>query len=489
MTRDTAPHTSSLNSDPLSTTNPPEHWVKREDALPPKMSSIHAARCLLGSTVKSTRAVAVGRTYATKQVVAGRSLAQKTKSSSFRPSRRNDAGGEGSAKKERSTGAFQTMSPTSLTAEIFKDRGADELVLPTFRPEALTQDKVATAMKFPVADTNPMRAFGLPKNIATEFQLLSKPFSVIRDVTLKVLGRLDSANNKSSFHSRMVLTGSQGCGKSYTLLQAVQYAAASNWLVFYFPYVIDTVNSSTSYTYDPRTKTYLQPAYAAQTLQNFLTANSRLLQELKTPGDVPIDGRAPIQGGTPLTELITIGAKDPSSAPAILSALMGILSKQTDYPVLLAIDAFQALYCKTSYKDPQFSTIKSYHLSMPRLLLEYASGKKSFARGAVIGALSASNTTFSAPIELRESLKLGNGTANSYIKRSPVLVSYAEGLTKITVPEALSEREAASLFDVWMKDKAISRDSGDELFMSKYSEAGGNPRDFVWKGFLATITL
>lgn len=113
---------------------------------------------------------------------------------------------------------------------------------------------------------------------------------------------------------------------------------------------------------------------------------------------------------------------------------------------------------------------------------------------------------FSAPIELRESLKLGDGTASPYIKRSPVLASYAEGLTKVPVPESLKVPEAASLFDVWMKDKAISRgmqpklcldcpahliyvDSGDELFMSKYSEAGGNPRDFVWKGLLATMTL
>lgn len=79
------------------------------------------------------------------------------------------------------------------------------------------------------------------------------------------------------------------------------------------------------------------------------------------------------------------------------------------------------------------------------------------ARGAVIGALSAANTTFCTPIELRQSLKLGDGTANPYIKRSPVLVSYAEGLTKIPVPEALSEPEAASLFNVWMKDRAISR--------------------------------
>ena len=38
--------------------------------------------------------------------------------------------------------------------------------------------------------------------------------------------------------------------------------------------MLDTVNSSTSYTYDPRTRTYLQPAYAAQTLQNFLTVKA-----------------------------------------------------------------------------------------------------------------------------------------------------------------------------------------------------------------------
>ena len=45
---------------------------------PPEMSSIHAARCLLGSTTKSTRVAVVGRTYATQ--AKNRSLAQKTKS-------------------------------------------------------------------------------------------------------------------------------------------------------------------------------------------------------------------------------------------------------------------------------------------------------------------------------------------------------------------------------------------------------------------------
>ena len=67
------------------------------------------------------------------------------------------------------------------------------------------------------------------------------------------------------------------------------------------------------------------------------------------------------------------------------------------------------------------------------------------------------NTTFSAPIELQESLKLSDGTVSPYIKRSPELTSYAEGLTNIPVPESLGVSEAASLFDVWMKDQAISR--------------------------------
>lgn len=160
---------------------------------------------------------------------------------------------------------------------------------------------------------------------------------------------------------------------------------------------IETVNSSTSYVYDPRTRTYLQPVSASSTLQKFLAVNSPLLQKLRIPENFPIEGRDTITQGAPLTDLIAVGVKDQSSAPAILSTLMEILGKQTEYvaryvdpgrftkvfiryPVLLAIDDFQALYCKTSYKDPQFSTIKSYHLSMPRLLLEYASGKKSFVR-------------------------------------------------------------------------------------------------------------
>jgi len=43
-------------------------------------------------------------------------------------------------------------------------------------------------------------------------------------------------------------------------------------------------------------------------------------------------------------------------------------------PVLLAIDDLQALYGTSLYRDPEFHHIQALHLSMPRLILEYASG-------------------------------------------------------------------------------------------------------------------
>ena len=50
----------------------------------------------------------------------------------------------------------------------------------------------------------------------------------------------------------------------------------------------------------------------------------------------------------------------------------------SSYPVLVAVDDFQALFCRTAYRDPHYKPIASYHLQVPRLLLEITSGRRSF---------------------------------------------------------------------------------------------------------------
>ncbi|EIW78848.1 hypothetical protein CONPUDRAFT_106866 [Coniophora puteana RWD-64-598 SS2] len=389
---------------------------------------------------------------------------------------------------------FQTVNPDPLAA------------LPTFRADTLTRSQASRALAFADAAQDasaPFRVFGVQRRMVLEFRLLSRACSVVRGVTLDVVDRLDKAGQEGSKGNRLVLTGDEGCGKSFALLQATQYAAGRDWLVLYIPRGIDLVNSSTPYVYDARTQTYLQGAFALETLKRFARANAAKLNDLVTSTPVELEPRAVLlaglqpQGqstnpaasegtvlppGTPITQLIEIGTREASVAPAVLDSLLEQLGQQTKRPVLLAVDDFQAVYGKSAYKDPHFAQIRPWHLSMPRLILEYASGNKTFARGAVLGALS-SSPHYPLPLELAESLNTPSHAPSSgpYVQRHATAQFYASGLETIPVPSKLSIPEAAALFSVRWKG---GKEPGDEMFFSRYVESGGNARSFVWKGIL-----
>jgi len=293
--------------------------------------------------------------------------------------------------------------------------------------------------------------------------------------------------------------GPPGCGKSFLLLQTVEYATHNDWIVLYVPRAISLVNSSSPYTYDARTRTFVQPSFSYELLRRFSSVNSGALQQISSQEELILEGQT-IPSGTSLSQLVNTGLENKELAPIVLSALMTELSLQSTYPVLLAVDDIQALYCYSTYRDPHFRNIMPQHLSIPRMILEYASGKKSFARGAFFGAESTSHTGFQMPLELSEALGLPfKRPVGPYTTRVPAFVEYAQGLRNFPVPAQLSIKEAASLFEVWMDDKALHSGEvrgengelqsvpNDDLFMSKYCEAGGNARSFVWRSLLSTL--
>jgi len=248
------------------------------------------------------------------------------------------------------------------------------------------------------------------------------------------------------------------------------------------------MNSSSAYVYDTDTKTFLQPNIASDVLRQLATVNASSLQSLVIDSDVSFDKAGTITAGSNIDQLAQLGIKDASIAPKVLRILLEELGKQTKYPVLLAIDDVQALYCTSKYRDPQFNYIKGFNLSMPRLMLEYAGGMKSFARGAVLGALSTADTTFRIPLPLTEALQLTpDRPVSAYEKRSADLALYSKGLRSIPIPERLEVNEAASLFEVWNENKALHTVSTDQFFLSTYSQTSGNPREFVLRGLLSTL--
>jgi small subunit ribosomal protein S29 len=92
---------------------------------------------------------------------------------------------------------------------------------------------------------------------------------------------------------------------------------------------INLVNSSTPYSYDLRTQTYLQPVFAQQTLQRFRSVNEHALSSLVAEDKIELDAGLLLPEGTPLLKLIDVGLKERTSAPAVLVALLEALGKQT----------------------------------------------------------------------------------------------------------------------------------------------------------------
>ena len=88
------------------------------------------------------------------------------------------------------------------------------------------------------------------------------------------------------------------------------------------------MNSSTPYSYDLRTQTYLQPVFAQQTLERFRNVNEHALNSLVAKDKIELDGSS-LPQDTPLFKLIDVGLKDQTYAPAVLSALLEALGKQT----------------------------------------------------------------------------------------------------------------------------------------------------------------
>jgi small subunit ribosomal protein S29 len=231
--------------------------------------------------------------------------------------------------------------------------------------ETVNREMVGKAVGFALTDNDPVRIFGLPKKMLLEVCLSVKHTTTAADSQDAVSDPLDAmfcdsrrdgghggADGKYAgdlqpqqpLRSQYVFAlysllsprltpradGRSGCGKSFVLLQAVENCIANGWVVVYIPRAVNLVNSTTPYEYDLRTQTYVQPAFAFQTLQRLQTVNAAPLQTLTTQKKHVFEKRE-VPQGTSLFDLVGVALKDPSSSPVILDTLMTELSTQTKY--------------------------------------------------------------------------------------------------------------------------------------------------------------
>ncbi|EJD48265.1 hypothetical protein AURDEDRAFT_113093 [Auricularia subglabra TFB-10046 SS5] len=342
----------------------------------------------------------------------------------------------------------------------YKELGAEQLV-------------VGKGAFFRNTAKDPVPVFGTPRSLEHDFALLSRPASVIRQCTLDLFQLLDGTHNDQS-SVRKILAGPGGCGKSYTLLQAVEYASRNGWMVVYVPRAIGLVSDTSEYAYDRRTQTFVQPAASRTILSQILEVNTHLRRTI--PGHV--------------YRTVEKAIEEPATAPEALEALLVALGAQSNAPVLIAVDEMQALYSTSWYKDPHYKPIEACHLSVPRLLLEFASGRRALTRGAFLGAYSSLNTHFPLPLVLREAAGVPHDRPEGpYSKRPEHLLTYTEGLDGFQIPPTLTPQEGIAIYELWQNAQAVPAAYTDRTFVNAFNLSSGNPRDFVKNGLLSAMEV
>ncbi|KAF9157386.1 37S ribosomal protein S23 mitochondrial [Actinomortierella ambigua] len=342
-----------------------------------------------------------------------------------------------------------------------------------FLPSSASTENIGRVLGFPVNVQPSLELATFPTLLKEQFALIKPAALAVREPTISLLDKLDSAMQKPSSENRMVLTGESGSGKSALLMQAVSHCLSAGWVVIYVPNATSWINSSFAYNKVGGTTNFVQPVLASQIAGQVAKTNKSILSKLTLSANVKI-GRHDMEKGTTLSALLEQAVKDQYSAQDAMEVLMKELSAQKEVPTLIAVDEVNALFKPTQYLDTKANELDPDHLLLPRLFLNYISGKASLGQGAVVAA------TSDSPIANQSEalhVALGVKQVSPYKKLPEGIMSWTSGLTNIPVP-AYTRAEAKGVFDYYKKGSIIYDAPTEELFLNRFITSNGNPRKF-----------
>jgi len=202
-----------------------------------------------------------------------------------------------------------------------------------------------------------------------EFMGINKNCLMIRNTTIDIIEYLQQAKNDlfSDKYIPKLLDGFPGVGKSAILQQVVYWARKSGWIVLFIKnggyWVHDGGYITKSKLMDG---CWNQPLLASVSLERIIKAHGVQLSK------IPIRNKfiLPNFDGKTLLDLAEYGSTMLEFATDAFVYLKNELSRTYEYPVLIAIDNYNALYnYNQEFRDPESKKYKKEKLHNSKLAL------------------------------------------------------------------------------------------------------------------------
>ncbi|KAJ2547246.1 hypothetical protein EV175_005298 [Coemansia sp. RSA 1933] len=316
-----------------------------------------------------------------------------------------------------------------------------------------------------------------PGYLGADFKLFGGPALLYREATQKLVDQLAQRADTGSKQAS-VIDGKGGSGKSAELLKLAAVAVSLDHLVIYAHATLPWVDSSRPYAPGPDGHMFVQHELAMELLQTVRKMNNVSLAKVPLGKDISF-GKRSLSAKHSLMDMVDFALRVPSVAQDVLDHLIEIASKQTNIPVLIAVDDVNTLWTNTFYTDQNNTVLPASRLRLPSSFRRVFDGEITLKRGWAVGAMSYIRNQF-VPNELKKKLhpEVKIPVSNPVLKMSPAL----PGTAPINLPfevislDRMSTAETWALMNFYHKVSIVSSPVTDVLVAKKWVTANGNPR-------------
>lgn len=201
--------------------------------------------------------------------------------------------------------------------------------------------RAAGAAEEPLSE---VQIYGTLKRLAVDENYVHEQQSM--ELPLTPLPPPDQQSPKSIF----ILKGTRGVGKTASLYHVIHWARSKGWVVFFISSAYEYLHEGGRITPSPFFKGFFDtPELAQRTLNQLAQAHGHQLSQLRIQDPAVLE-RSGLAEGSTLGDLVTLGLSKDRMATTALVDIKGELEKQTDYPVLFAVDDFSEWFFNSTYQ-------------------------------------------------------------------------------------------------------------------------------------------